>query len=456
MIRTLRFRFALWISLFLFLLLMAFSVYVYRSLEDSLANAQDNALRQNAVQMAQFVEAQNGAPLLRADPERRGDPNLTIRVLDSNGEIIYATGSYRSMDQTAPDRASGGRGVYATLTDPFDPEDDVRLYTLPLSDNGTIFGYVESIQTMDGVEDPLESLQMLLVIAIPALVLIVGVGGYWLAGRALAPIDRITETARRITAQDLSTRLNLTRSDDEVGRLAATFDMMLSRLEGAFQREKEFTSDASHELRTPLAAIQTILETTRARPRSPDEYEEALDDIHAESDQLRNLIENLLTLAREESSRPRYDQRADLSQVLTDVSQTARPLAEAKGLHLTSTIPDGLHVVGDANLLARLFFNLLDNAIKFTEAGTIQMTAAASNGNIAVSVEDSGPGIPAEHLPRVFDRFYRVEAARSTAGTGLGLTIARRIAVNHGGGVVVQSAENEGTRVTVSLPIDQL
>jgi signal transduction histidine kinase len=225
-------------------------------------------------------------------------------------------------------------------------------------------------------------------------------------------------------------------------------------LEAAFERERQFTADASHELRTPLTTIRTILEMTRIKPRTTEDYEQALDDIYEETHRLQSLAENLLVLAREDSQHIQFAQTVDLAALSHNVVGAMRPFTQAKGLAFAVTIEDALLVSGDSEMLRRLFTNLIDNAIKYTDQGRISLHAHRSHdARITISIADTGVGIPADQLPHVFDRFYRVDAARSTPGTGLGLTIARRIVQKHQGTIDLQSTVDKGTTVTVVLPV---
>jgi heavy metal sensor kinase len=328
----------------------------------------------------------------------------------------------------------------------------VRIYNHLVYDNDRIVAVVQVAQSRDDMQETLQRLLVTLVVSAPGLLLIAGAGGYFLAARALNPIDRITSTARRISAEDLSARLNMPVSDDEVGRLVQTFDDMLVRLDDSFQRERQFTNDASHELRTPLAAMQAILSVIREQRRTPEEYEQALDDLAEETDRLRTLVETLLQLARDsrQTSQPR--DQIDLSTLLTDVSDSMRSLAEAKHLALVCDTPEGLSILGDSDDLIRLFVNLLDNAIKYTESGTITVRAVKVDPGILVTVADTGSGISSEDLPHIFDRFYRVEKSRSARGAGLGLAIAKEIAQAYGGTIQAQSGKGQGTTFTLHFP----
>jgi signal transduction histidine kinase len=227
---------------------------------------------------------------------------------------------------------------------------------------------------------------------------------------------------------------------------------MLSRLDGSFQRERQFTADASHELRTPLAAMQVILSTVREKRRSPEEYEQALADLAEETDRMQALAEDLLLLARREAAHPVSHEAIDLSLLLCDIAESLSPLAEAKGLSLSCTAPPQLALQGDQDGLIRLFSNLLDNAIKYTDHGEIVVKAdRTSNDILQVTVSDTGCGIPAEHVPHIFERFYRAEASRTRPGAGLGLTIAMDIARAHGGTIQVESSVGAGSTFTILL-----
>jgi len=276
--------------------------------------------------------------------------------------------------------------------------------------------------------------------------------GYLLTRRMLRPLARMQATAAEISSQDLSRRLGVAAGGDEVSSLAATFDAMLDRLEASFVRERRFVADASHELRTPLAALQAIVSVTRERPRSAGEYEQALDDVDGETARLRTLVENLLELARGDAERLAESEPVDISGLLRDVCASLEVLADDRGLRLTCQVEDGLTLDGDGDALVRLFVNVVDNAIKYTDEGCVGVAAAAADGGMCVTVRDSGRGVPATQLPHLFERFYRGDASRSAEGSGLGLAIARLIAEAHGGTITIASTEGQGTTVSVTLP----
>lgn len=459
--RTLRVRFALWVASLLLLALTAFGIFVYFSLAQGLAASIDDSLRLSASQAIAAVNVENG-DLNFSDSIPGGstasallERGLTIRILDPSGQVIQAFGPYRTLPVTAESLAAARnqQSVFATLTDPIEQE-LIRFYTTPIVEIDQVVGVIQVAQSLDSVQETLDRLLTALFIGGPLLVIVAAFGGYFLAARALAPIDHITRTARRIagSVEHLSARLNLPASDDEVGRLATTFDAMLAQLEDSFKRERRFTADASHELRTPLAAMQAILSVVREARRAPEDYEQALADLSEEADRLRALTEDLLHLARGDTQQVPAHETVNLSTLLMDVTDSLRPLAEAKMLTLACNIPDGLSLFGDTDGLIRLFVNLIDNAIKYTPAGTITLSAQADPDRLRVIVADTGIGLSPEHLPYLFDRFYRVDASRTRRGAGLGLAIALDIARAHGGTIEARSVVSAGSSFTVLLP----
>ena len=461
-LRTLRVRFALWLAGLLATALLLFGAIVYVSLAQGLAASVDDSLKLNTAQTIAAVNIESGqvnfadsvaegGPLLARSAEK----GLTIRILSPSGQVLEASGPFRNLPVPPEVLTAATRNQMAFLTQVAAPgQPAVRVCTAAIVENGTLVGFVQTAQSLASVRESLARLLTTLLISIPTIVLLAGLGGFFLAARALAPIDRITQMARRISVQDLSRRLGLPPTEDEVGRLADTFDDMLARLEESFRRERQFTADVSHELRTPLAATQAIVSVTLQRERTPAEYRQALQDISEETDRLRSLVETLMFLVRGDQGRASLSERVDLSRLLVDTAESVRPLAEAKALRLTVSVPDGMAVLGAADSLIRLFINLLDNAVKYTERGEVTLSAARRENCIEVQVRDTGVGIARRDLARVFDRFYRGDASRSTTGSGLGLAIARQIAHQHGGDITVASQLGQGSTFIVLLPDD--
>ena len=260
-------------------------------------------------------------------------------------------------------------------------------------------------------------------------------GGFWLADRAMRPVKTITQAARTIGETDLSRRIN-SQSKDELGELANTFDAMLARLQAAFERQRQFVADASHELRTPLTIVN--LETSRAiaSRRSPQEYQQALSIIHSENDFMTSLVNDLLTLARMDAGQTTIEKKPlDLSDVVVETVERLTPLATRNGVTLEAGNLPETRILGDRQYLLQMLSNLVENAIKYStgENKRVWVETGTSDGSAWVRVSDNGPGIAAEHIPHLFDRFYRVDKARtretggwrriglSPNGSGLGL-----------------------------------
>lgn len=458
---SLRTRLGLGVAALVAAAVALFGIIVYVDLDRELDQGMDESLRANALLAAStlFV-SDGGAHVLGASmPEDMSALEAlraqghTVRYVGANGEVIAGFGP---LWDSPPDGATlasvkDGGTPFSDSTDT-SADEDYRVYTLALSEEDGAVAYVQVLHSMDSIGRTLQSLFAALWIGGVAVTVGAGLAGYFLARRTLKPVEAITTTARRISGQDLSARLGLSGVSGEVGRLAATFDEMLERLEQSFLREHRFAADASHELRTPLAAMEAILGVVRAEPRTVADYQGALDDLADETSRLRTLVEKLLELAR--SGKPAAGEFApvDVSVLVEDVTDALRPLAEVKELPLSCHLDTDLTVVGDSDSLVRLFVNLIENAIKFTERGAITISAHSRGDAVEVEVADTGIGIAAERLPHVFDRFYRGDPSRSAPGAGLGLALAQQIVLNHKGTLIAHSREGEGSTFTVTLP----
>jgi signal transduction histidine kinase len=306
----------------------------------------------------------------------------------------------------------------------------------------------------------LHGLDLALLGLIPLVLLVAGTGGAFLTRRAFQPIEELASAAAAIEASDLSRRLPQ-EGGDELSHLARTFNGMLSRLDIAFagmrrsmERQKRFTADASHELRTPLTTVRAYAEWAMKRPRTVDEYHEALQKIVTSVDQMNGLIEDLLLLARTESGTGTADGAA------IDVCALCRASAESVAMTRSDIQirlvfeSEPLTAWGNARHCERILANLLDNAMRFTpEGGSIQLEARREGGLIRVTIQDSGPGIRPEDLPYVCDRFFQSDASRSQRGAGLGLAICKTLAEAQGGSLTVESPPGTGARVLFSLPL---
>lgn len=284
-----------------------------------------------------------------------------------------------------------------------------------------------------------------------------GFVSYWLARVSLRPIEKIQETTASIGATRLHHRLPIHNSHDELGRLSLTINAMIERLQRAFDEIRRFTADASHELRTPITVIRTEAEVAISEPASRNGQEQIFASIVEECDRMGRLTEQLLTLARQDANSPSERTAVNLSVLLSSVVDTLAPLAESKSIPLHTDIAANLWVRGEEQRLRQVFVNLIENAIKYSKSeGMIRVSATLVAEEVETVIEDEGIGIPVEHLPRIFERFYRVDKARSRdmGGTGLGLSIAEQIVSAHHGTITANSQLNVGSTFIVRLPIE--
>ncbi len=308
---------------------------------------------------------------------------------------------------------------------------------------------------INDIEIALDRLFYILCLAVPLTIVLAGGGGVFLASRVFRPIEKITETAKKIEESDLSRRIDV-KSKDELGRLASTLNQMIARLESAFNRQKEFTSDASHELRAPLTVIQAESTLALQKPREAAEYRKSLEMIAQEAEHLAGIINQLLTLARADAGKEHQEfQKINLADFVKDLCIDVGVVCQEKNLTLQQDHFDEASVMGDSRSLRNLFHNILENAMRYTpEGGTITVKVHQKDTRVMVSIKDTGIGISADERSLIFERFYRVDKARSRSagGSGLGLAICRHIIEVHGGSIKVESQPNKGSTFHVILP----
>lgn len=335
------------------------------------------------------------------------------------------------------------------------PDGRALVNQLPVSSGSSLVATVSVAQSLASMDSILKGFRNFLVFGLAVALGFIAVASVSLARAALGPIDRIARAAREIGGDDLSKRVNWKGRADELGALAQAFDEMLERLEAAFARERRFIADASHELKTPLTVINANAQMLeRWGARDPKIMSEALSTIETESATMARVINAMLTLAKTDNPEALTFEAVDLSRLVSDVGVALRPSAQAKGLTLELVDSDQeAPVRGEPGLLRQLVTNLTENAIKFTDKGRVRLTVRRG-ADVELTVRDSGPGIPAEALPHVFERFYRADPARSrnVEGTGLGLAVASNIVRVHGGRITVDSHVGDGTAFTVVLP----
>jgi len=294
-------------------------------------------------------------------------------------------------------------------------------------------------------------------VAVGGLILLIGLaGGAWLVSRAMQPIGSISATAAKISAGDLSQRINVAETESELGQLAAVLNSTFARLETAFAQQKQFASDAAHELRTPVSVMLTQTQTALNRERDAASYRLTVEACQRAAQRMRRLTESLLVLARFDAGQEVLNRlRFDFSKTIGDSVDLVQPLAEERGVKI-SIAAEPLEITGDSERLAQVVTNLLTNAIQYNQPkGEVRVKLEAQNGLAVLTVADTGQGIAAENLPRVFGRFFRADQSRTGAGNaGLGLAICKAIVETHGGTIEVASEINSGTTFTVRLPKD--
>lgn len=381
-----------------------------------------------------------------------------LQVSAENGEVIYRSAFLQQHRLNLAGSDAMSRPIMRNRPIAGRP---FRFMLQKLEVNGHIFTVEMGLPTDDVVET-LSLFRSYLLMFAPLLLLAAAGGGYWLSRRALSPVDALVRTARDISGANLDTRLQKLKTGDELQRLSDTLNQMLDRIEVAFRRITEFTADASHELRTPVSLIRTEAELALRRSRNENEYKESLRHILLEAERTTAMIEQLLSLARADSGRETLHlQPVDLRQTLDGVVDGWRQVATIRNLQFSASIDSGdSFVMGDEAALRRVTDILLDNAFKYTPSpGSVHLTferqTLEDKGEAAIiTVQDSGIGIPEEDQRKVFERFYRVDKARSRAqgGVGLGLAIAEWIVTQHRGSISVESQPGRGCTFRVEVP----
>jgi heavy metal sensor kinase len=377
-----------------------------------------------------------------------------LAVKDDRGESIYQSRWLTTHPFPEPQTpASSGHGVNVRMG-----RMPLRVMTVSVAVNGHVYRVLAAVE-MDDFYAAIGRFRRVLLIAIPVLLFAASLAGYFMSRRALAPVDQITKAASDINLHNLSARVEVPNSGDELHRLAETFNAMLDRIETSLKRITQFTADASHELRTPIAVMRTRAELALRRARTESEYQDTIKQLHDELVRTSDLVERLMLLARTDSgvNLLRYA-RVDLTLLARDAVAQLDPLLQNRRLSIETKVDEGLWADGDAQFLRQLFVILLDNAIKYTpDSGKVTIGVSA-NGEVAqFTVSDTGIGIESADLENVFERFYRADKARSreSGGAGLGLAIGRWIAEAHGGSISVESKPGIGSEFSVLLPLQK-
>ena len=377
-----------------------------------------------------------------------------LEIYEENGQPVYRSKVLQIEPPTPLRPAPVNQPVFRTRN--FKGQ-YVRFAFAKLDINGRTYTVVTGAPADDAVET-LQLFRNYLLVFAPLWLLTSAGVGYWMSRKALAPVDALVRTARDISGTNLNRRLQTLKTGDELQRLTDTLNEMLGRIESAFQRITQFTADASHELRTPVSLIRTEAELALRRSRTDAEYKESLRQILHEAERTTHLIEQLLQVARADSGRESLAMQAlDLSKILRGTVSIWQQVAAARDIEFSTSIPEmDISVMGDQSLLRRLADILLDNAFKYTPSpGSVHLVLEVRQETAVITVQDSGVGIAHEEQEKIFERFYRVDKARSweQGGVGLGLAIAQWIVSQHRGTISVESRQGEGAMFRVNLPL---
>jgi heavy metal sensor kinase len=462
--RSIRFRLIIWYAGLLTGVFLLFGIVLFQVLrgylEHSLAQTLIRRSEQIAVSLLDGVDKTGERYVADQITARYAPENYDrfIRITRPDGGVLYASGRTTSFDPSGLHPLAVNT-VHGDLVQKVVLDDGSRLLvTVKVfqSSEGHRF-LIESGGPMAPIETILSHLFFSLLIGVPLLGLVAVGGGLFLVSRALAPVVQIARSAEHITLHNLNERLPLTNTGDELEHLSLALNRMIVRLNEAFEQNRRFLADASHELRTPLAALrgemESVVEQARALPELRDRAGSALEEV----DRLAKIVDALFAISRLDAGESQQEwERFDLAPLAASTTEQMSLLAEDKGIAVACNVQGKVSVDGDRARIKQVVVNLLDNAIKYTPpGGTINLNVHARGAKAVLEVVDTGMGIPASALPHIFERFYRVDQARSrdAGGAGLGLAIVKSICAAHGGKVEVESAEGKGSQFTVELPL---
>ncbi|MEX0702976.1 MAG: heavy metal sensor histidine kinase [Planctomycetales bacterium] len=469
---TIRWKLTLWYAGVLAVVLTLFSGVVYFTMRHQLLGRIDQGLDEELADVLSEVDrAGDSAGMLKWLHRRFAHhEGFDFEITDAHGRRVFVNPRLveRGLSFAPASTAGSTRSSPAGSTS--QDAEAPRLETRNVGSAGWRIVTVEArgpdgpltvrvARSLASFEHEMRELLLTFLLVAPLTLLAAVGGGYVLADRALRPVQEMSRTARRITADRLHERIAVDNPHDELGTLAVTLNEMIERLERSFTEMQRFTADAAHELRTPLAVIRNEAEVALRSARSPEEYCRVLENLLEETDRLSTMADQLLFLCRQDAGlQPKANGSVPMAELLADVVSNMQLVAQDKRVVLSLQEDEPCLLTGDGRQLRRLFYNLLDNAIKYTSAGgRVSVTSRREADSLIVVVADTGIGIPVEHLPRIFDRFYRIDPARSDEldGAGLGLSICCSIVRGMGGKISVESAVGRGTKFTVRLELPE-
>ena len=459
----LRVKLTLWYGSALALILILFAGALYAIIARDLRGQVDQSLEEAATTAIRSLEQHGFGPFIQFEDLSAHFPELAVldkffQIFSPTGRITIQSPNVKSHDVPLSDAAlktafEGG----TTYESARFPGENLRLISVPILYQGNLLNVVQVGTSMKPVEHTLKRLLGVLLVLIPVALLVSLAGGWFLAGRVLRPVAIMTEAAKKIAAGDLSQRLAVKATGDEIGRLAETFNDMIARLDTSFRQIRQFSSDASHELRTPLTVMKGETELVLRRPRDREDYKGVLESSLEEIDRMTRIVDELLFLSRADLGEVKMASAPVLlAELLSNIQRQATLLGQDSDVHVALGNMQPATILGDELRLHELFLNLVDNAVKYSKpGGTVTLSLRVEQGTALASIQDEGIGIRPEALGRIFNRFFRTEEARAHTkhGTGLGLAICAWIADVHHGRIDVTSTPGEGSLFTVTLPL---
>ena len=446
-IRSLRSRVAFWSVGVVTAALLLFGAGVAWNLRNELREHLDEEIKNEAVEFFAKLKQQgvnwNDARSIEAlfDEAKR---SYYAEIHDAGGRLLYRSANLQNQQVFSAGR---GRALQEVAWN------GRTLRYGVFEENGIVLALGKDDEE---ASETIGQLMLAYLLALPLVAIVVGVGSWWVAHRAVAPVKSIAGQAEKISASDLHQRLPQSSSEDEIGDLAQVLNDMFDRLQRSFDQVTRFTSDASHELKTPLALVQAEVESALRSPLSASEQRELLSNVTEQCSQLSQIVDGLLLLSRADDRRLILEQgEVDLVRLIRELMEDAEILAESNSLYLECELPAELVVIGDRRLLARALMNLIDNAIKYNRhRGDVVVSAKIEGEEAVIIVRNSGKGIPPRANGKIFERFYRGDISHSqeTAGHGLGLSIAREIARLHGGDILLLQSDAQWTKFSLRLP----
>jgi len=461
---SIRVRLTVWYMIILGCTLVFFSTLVYYQMKRSLYKSVDHKIMTISEVVASSIAPQSGSVLSNIEERLtkkvgRQPAGKFVQLLDRSGHVGMKSLNLRNkrlpVSYEALKNASEGRITYETKV-VFG--ESLRIITYPVKSRiKKVRNIVQVASSLTDVEDTLRQLIFILASIVPLALIIASIGGIFLANKALKPVNEINRITQEITSKNLGLRVPRPQMHDELGELVETINGMIERLENSFRQIQQFTSDASHELKTPLTILKGEAELALRKERDPGEYRHYLQSSLEEINRLSRLVQDLLVLSKADTGRLTLQAvPVNLSQLVETCGQQSKFLGEDSEIHLELTTQPGVQVLGDPNRLKQMFYNLIENAIKYSNRSGKVVISTTHNGQYAhVAIRDNGVGIASEDIPFIFDRFYRVDKSRSreAGGTGLGLSICKWIAEIHKGRIEVESVPDVGSCFTVMLPL---